>query len=126
MRLKKIRLNAGLKQKDIAEKLNCSIPVYSRYETEKRNMDYNTLIKLSKILGVSIDYILENDNYALETKKNKITYDSLDIDILKQYHKADTFDQIAILRILEKEKKLEVKYSKRCINSIYKKLAENQ
>lgn len=109
MRLKEIRLNAGLTQKDMAEQLNCSIPVYSRYETEKRNMDYNTLIQLSKILKVSIDYILENDNYALETKKNDITYDSLnslDMDILKQYHKADTFDQIAILRILEIKEKI--------------------
>lgn len=57
-RLKDLREDNDLKQKDIAVKLNISQTNYSKYELEKINIPVETLIKLAKIYDTSIDYIL--------------------------------------------------------------------
>ena len=64
MRLKEIRLQKGLSQKKIADELCCSPSVYSRYETGERQPSIEVLIKLSEILGVTVDYMIENCNVA--------------------------------------------------------------
>ena len=61
MRLKEIRQGKGLTQKQIADHLGCHPCVYSRYETGERVPSIPILIQLSRFLGVSIDYIVEND-----------------------------------------------------------------
>lgn len=105
MKLKELRLKNNLTQQEIADILGCSTVAYSRYETGKRQPSTDMLISLSKILHVSIDYILENDNYS----DDFINLEPLDREIIKNYHNADTYDQIAVLRILnikEKDDKL--------------------
>ncbi len=57
-RLKKLRLESGVLQKDLAEKLNLSQQTISLYESNKRQPDNNTLITLAKFFNVSTDYIL--------------------------------------------------------------------
>ena len=57
-RLKDLREDNDLKQKDIAEKLNISQTNYSKYELGKINIPVDTLIKLAHIYNTSIDYIL--------------------------------------------------------------------
>lgn len=61
MRLKEIRQGKGLTQKQVADHLGCHPCVYSRYETGERVPSIPILIQLSRFLGVSIDYIVEND-----------------------------------------------------------------
>lgn len=99
MRLREIRKNAGMTQKKVCSLLNCSEAVYSRYEQGTRGIDYNILLNLSAIFNVSVDYILENDKYAIESHPEE-HLNPTDALILKQFHKADQFDQIAVLRIL--------------------------
>nr|DAI26751.1 MAG TPA: Repressor protein CI [Caudoviricetes sp.] len=60
-RLKELRLSRQLSQVAIAEKLGISNGLYNKYEKKGVNPPYDTLQKLSKIYGVSIDYILGND-----------------------------------------------------------------
>ena len=62
MKLKEIRISKGLTQQDIAEYLDCDPSVYCRYENGKRIPPIDVLIKLSKYLGVSIDYIVGVDD----------------------------------------------------------------
>lgn len=61
MRLKEIRQGKGLTQKQVADHLGCHPCVYSRYETGERESSIHILKQLSGFLGVSIDYIVEND-----------------------------------------------------------------
>ena len=61
MRLKEIRQGKGLTQKQVADHLECHPCVYSRYETGEREPSIHILKQLSAFLGVSIDYIVEND-----------------------------------------------------------------
>lgn len=63
MNLRIIRKQLGLSQKEIAEKLDCSPTVYSRYETGERQPSIDVLIKLSRILNVSVDEIIGNPIY---------------------------------------------------------------
>ncbi len=58
MRLKDLREDADLKQKDLAEYLHIKQNTYSQYENGQRQLPIEVLIKLSKYYGVSTDYIL--------------------------------------------------------------------
>lgn len=57
-RLKEIREDRDLLQKDIAKVLNISQVVYSRYETGIRLMPIDKLTKLARFYEVSLDYLL--------------------------------------------------------------------
>lgn len=58
MRLKEIREYRGLSQLKIADVLNIRQNTYSQYETEKRQIPIESLIKLSEFYNVSVDYLL--------------------------------------------------------------------
>lgn len=60
-RLKELRLQKKVTQQDVADAIGCSANNYSRYERGLREPDNETLKRLSKYYGVSIDYILCND-----------------------------------------------------------------
>ena len=57
-RLRDLREDADLLQKDIAKLLNCSQVCYSYYENGMRDIPTQVLITLSNYYNVSIDYIL--------------------------------------------------------------------
>ena len=57
-RLKEIREDRDLLQKDVAEFLNISQTNYSKYELGKINIPINTLKKLALFFDTSIDYLL--------------------------------------------------------------------
>lgn len=58
IRLKEIREDRDLLQKDIAKILNISQVVYSRYETGIRLIPIDKLDKLATFYNTSIDYLL--------------------------------------------------------------------
>ena len=57
-RIRDLREDHDLTQKEMAKKLNCSQQVYSNYELGQRDIPTDILIKLSGIYDVSVDYIL--------------------------------------------------------------------
>ena len=57
-RIRDLREDNDLTQKQVAKELNCSQQVYSNYELGQRDIPTDILIRLSKFYGVSIDYIL--------------------------------------------------------------------
>lgn len=57
-RLKEIREDRDLTQKQISKVLNISQVVYSRYETGIRLIPIDKLVKLAEFYEVSLDYIL--------------------------------------------------------------------
>ena len=57
-RIKDLREDNDLLQKDIANVLNISQVQYSRYETGLRLMPVDKLAKLAQFYNVSIDYLL--------------------------------------------------------------------
>lgn len=57
-RIRDLREDKDLTQKDMAKILNCSQQVYSNYELGQRDIPTEVLIKLSLFHKVSTDYIL--------------------------------------------------------------------
>lgn len=61
-RIRDLREDKDLTQKQVAEMLNCSQQVYSNYELGQRDIPTDILIKLSAFYKVSTDYILGISN----------------------------------------------------------------
>ena len=57
-RIRDLREDKDLKQKDLSEFLHCSQQVYSNYELGQRDIPTAVLIALSRFYNVSTDYIL--------------------------------------------------------------------
>ncbi len=57
-RIKFLREEKGLYQKDLAKLLNLSVPAINYYENEKRAMDTKTALILADYFEVSVDYLL--------------------------------------------------------------------
>jgi len=57
-RIRDLREDHDLKQRQLADYLNCSQQVYSNYELGQRDIPTDVLIKLSLMYHVSVDYIL--------------------------------------------------------------------
>lgn len=59
MRLKELREDNDIKQRELAQRLNILQNTYSQYENGQRQIPLNTLIKLAIFYDTSVDYILE-------------------------------------------------------------------
>lgn len=53
-----LREEKGLKQRELAEILNCSQRVYSNYERGDLDIPTDILIRLAKYYNTSVDYLL--------------------------------------------------------------------
>ncbi len=70
-RLKDLREDKDLLQKDVAAIINVSQTNYSKYELEKINIPIETLKKLALFYHTSIDYILGLTNVKKPYEKEK-------------------------------------------------------
>ena len=57
-RIRDLREDNDITQKEMAKILSCSQQVYSNYELGQRDIPTDILIKLSAYYNVSVDYIL--------------------------------------------------------------------
>ncbi len=75
LRLKDMREDKDLHQRDIAKILSCSQAAYSRYENGEREIPLALLDKLADFYNVSVDYLLgrtdELQPYSKSIFKNK-------------------------------------------------------
>lgn len=63
-RIRELREDKDLFQKDLAAYLNCTQVAYSRYELGLRDIPTDVLIKLADYHNTSIDYILGRTNQS--------------------------------------------------------------
>lgn len=70
-RLRSLREDKDLNQREIAEVLNCSQTTYSRYETGELNIPIDSLKALAIFFHTSIDYIigLTDERHPYERSK---------------------------------------------------------
>ena len=67
-RIRDLREDNDLTQRQIADYLNCSQQVYSNYELGQRDIPTDILIHLANFYNVSIDYLLGQTS---NPKRNK-------------------------------------------------------
>lgn len=60
-RIKELRKEAKLTQAQMAEYLGISQQGYALYESGKRKIDFETLLKLGEYFDVSVDYLLKDE-----------------------------------------------------------------
>ena len=71
-RIKQLRVEAGILQADLAQQLKVRQNTVSTWETGRSEPDLDALRELSRIFGVSIDYILGNTDI-----KNPLTSEDM-------------------------------------------------
>lgn len=96
MNLRAIRLDRKLKVQEVSDYLCCLPSVYSRYENEKREPSLDVLLRLSKLYGVSVDYLIGNDE-VLGTSMTKEEADM--IGAMRQADERAYQDALAILKL---------------------------
>lgn len=99
-RLKLLREEKGLSQREIAKKLNIPPTTYGGYENNKREPNSEMLITLADFFNCSIDYLLgRSDTPINDAFLDRV--DEIDDDLLKQFGNLSRhldFAKTAILR----------------------------
>lgn len=95
LRLREIRLNRSLTQKEVAESIGCTVGAYSKYETGDRDPSITTLKRLADFYGVSVDYLIGRDMVEMESLT---VYEK---DLVNESRKASDFARKSTLEILE-------------------------
>ena len=62
VRLRELREQKGVTQKEVAKAVGCTPTVYSRYERGEREPDISTLCSLADYFRVSIDLLIGYNN----------------------------------------------------------------
>ena len=70
-RIRDLREDRDLLQKDIADFLQCTQACYSNYENGKRDIPSEVLIRLAAFYGTSTDYLLGLTNQKKPYPKQK-------------------------------------------------------
>lgn len=86
-KIKTLRLRLELTQQQLAKKIGADVRQISMYENNKIIPSTQVLIKLSDILGVTLDYLVRPD--AEENFIPKIN----NPDLLRQFEKIDKLDK---------------------------------
>ncbi|HJA48087.1 MAG TPA: helix-turn-helix domain-containing protein [Candidatus Agathobaculum intestinipullorum] len=101
-RIKKLRSEAGLLQADLAKKLKIRQNTVSNWETGRHEPDQDALREMSKIFGVSIDYILGNTDIKSPLTSEDISgLTEKQIKILEMMDKLPEQDQDEIIQQAE-------------------------
>ena len=58
LRIRDLREDADLKQRQIAEYLMCDLSLYSKYERGERDLPLEDAVKLAQFYKVSVDYLV--------------------------------------------------------------------
>ena len=62
-RLAHLREEKNITRKQLAERLGVSVRLVSYWENNKRECDFDMLIKLADVLDVTIDFLLGREDY---------------------------------------------------------------
>ena len=100
-RLKELRREKNLLQKDIANYLNMSQNGYSQYETEHSVIPTKNLRRLAHFYNTSIDYLLNLTNIRKAYSKSNIIPINKDMNRLKEIRENKDLNQLDISKILK-------------------------
>ncbi|MDL2214432.1 helix-turn-helix transcriptional regulator [Clostridia bacterium OttesenSCG-928-O13] len=64
--LRELRKAKGITMKELGEMVGVAESTISQYETEKREPDFETLLKFGEIFDVSVDFLLRGNIYTGE------------------------------------------------------------
>lgn len=78
LKLRELRIEKNLTQQAMSKEIGVSRQVYSNWENEINQPDYNFLVKLADFFGVSTDYLLgRSDELGYVTIQSSLTVPAL-------------------------------------------------
>lgn len=96
-RLVELRKRSGLTQSDVAKHLKITRQAYSCYESNRREMDFASLISIADFYNVTTDYLLDRGEI------NTVTFASVEIEIITKYRLLDGRGKDAVRSTIESE-----------------------
>ncbi len=111
-RLKTLRLEKGLLQKDLANIINISEISYTHYESEYFIMPLKYLIKMCDYFNVSLDYLFKfSDNETYNDMKKE--YESKIFSLrFKNFRKENNITQVKLAKVLNTTQSAIANYEK--------------
>lgn len=92
-KIKELRVEYRLKQKELAAKIHIAANTLSQFETGKANPGYDVLIMLADFFEVSVDYLLgradEAGNVKILPDKTGVYPSADEAELLALYRRAD-------------------------------------
>ena len=110
-RIKQLRKQKGLTQKEMAEAVGVGVSTIAMWESGKRTPSFKLLNDLSNLFDKSIDYILGTSDDDRSPKLNDAQVEQLGtweiqselIDILRQYLQLDEYGKMNVRSLLNRE-----------------------
>ena len=86
-RIKNLRLEKGLTQKQVAMYLNIAPNSFQGYESGRTGIVYDNLIKLCRLFDVSADYILGISDVLTRANNGDVSLNDDEIALIEAYKK---------------------------------------
>lgn len=102
LRLKELRLQKGMTQRELAEALHFSRSAYSLYETGKHELDYENLSVVADYFGVNMDYILGRTEIDAPIP----SFSREEIELIEKYRRLDVRGRATVRGLTEFETRL--------------------
>ena len=83
-KLKKLRTDKGLTQKDLADQLNVTFQTVSKWESDTNEPDIATLKELSKFFSCSFDDLLNDEEEAPKEEKTEPVKEVKEVPVIKE------------------------------------------
>lgn len=108
--LREIRLKKGMTQVQAAKELNITRQTYYNYETGKRQADYETLLRLGELFGVSVESLIKDDpaefideckTESEKMQKNSASDDDIRSAVIERVEKLSDEQAVRLLAFLE-------------------------
>lgn len=98
-KLKELRTNKGLTQKELAKIIGCNQTAIGKYERGDLEPNITILKELSKVFGVSVDYLIGNaDDFGnIVIAPSKESFSTDEKEILDNFDKLGPFEREAIM-----------------------------
>lgn len=111
-RLKQVRIEHNVSQKELAHVLGIGASSLSQYETGKREPDFQTLSKMADYFGVSVDYLLgreermplssgEKKTLASQNESEHKQADELETRFINAVQRLPLTQKVALLELVE-------------------------
>lgn len=101
--LKKLRIEAGLTQQQLADKISLSKANVSKYESNSVEPNLETLRLISKVFNISANELLEITFDSDVYKRPATVHSVIEEDLIKKYRLLDQHGQKAVNSVLDVE-----------------------
>lgn len=108
-KLKLLRKEHNMTQKELARRINVARATIAGYETRDRQPSYDKLAAIADVFQVSVDYLLDNKDDSAEISLALQQEHLLDQRVLAIYHnlttrsKEDVYEYLRLLELREKQ-----------------------